>query len=181
MLEPSSLLVLLLVTAMLTVSLVWWIAARIRRDGLLGALSVVRELAPALPATHPLRRRSEVSPSSEIALEEIVRVLRDHRIASAARGLLRLSDRLVWIERFAQFSVHVGILGTVYALLTADATELAGLRTSLPAALGTTFWGLLGALGLSTVAGLSESLILRTSREVRDAFFEGLDRESDVT
>jgi hypothetical protein len=95
----------------------------------------------------------------------------------AARQLIRLTERVGWIERFAQFSVHLGILGTVFALVSSDPTDLESFRASLPMALGTTFWGLIGALALSGVAGACDSLIERARQHVRLALLEGLEQD----
>ena len=97
----------------------------------------------------------------------------------ATHTLMRLRTRVAWIERFAQFSVQLGILGTVFALVSSDPTDLEGFRARLPMALGTTFWGLIGALGLSGIAGMCEGLLDRTARHVRLALLEGIDNEAD--
>ena len=81
-----------------------------------------------------------------------------------------------WIERFAQFSVHLDILGTVFALVNSDPNDLDSFRASLPTALGTTFWGLIGALLLSVIAGACDSLLERSRHAVRLALLEGLER-----
>ena len=46
-------------------------------------------------------------------------------------------------------------------------------------ALGTTFWGLIGAIGLSIVAGACESLLERASQHVREALLAGLERPQE--
>jgi hypothetical protein len=72
--------------------------------------------------------------------------------------------------------VHLGILGTVFALVTSDPTDLDSFRARLPVALGTTFWGLVGALVLSILAGACESVLDRARQSVREALLAGLDR-----
>ena len=56
-----------------------------------------------------------------------------------------------------------------------------GFRARLPMALGTTFWGLIGAIVLSLVAGACESLLERASQHVREALLEGLEQRPERT
>lgn len=179
MFEISSLVVLALVTTMLGISLRWYFTARARREALLGGLSVLRNLAPELPPSHPVRRRLESSPVAEISFEEIVALVREPQLEPSARVLLQLADRAAWVDRFAQFAVHLGIMGTVLALLSMDASDLQGFRSSLPKALGTTFWGLVGALSLSAVAGLCDSLLGNVTRQAREALVAGFANARD--
>src|SRR5690606_39280124 len=115
------------------------------------------------------------APVVDLSFEEVARLLSGHKVEPAARALIRLAERISWVERFSQLSVHLGILGTVFALVSADPTDLEGFRARLPLALGTTFWGLIGALALSAIAGACESLIERARQHVRVALLEGLD------
>jgi hypothetical protein len=175
--DPFSVAVLLAVIAMLSASGIWTLDGRRAFDRLLGGLGVLRRIAGELQADHPIRRRLESAAVVDLSFEEIARLLEGDaaRVDSAAHVLLRLRERITWIERFAQFSVHLGILGTVYALVSSDPTDLDAFRASLPLALGTTFWGLVGALGLSGIAGAAESVLERASLQVRQALLAGLD------
>jgi hypothetical protein len=47
-------------------------------------------------------------------------------------------------------------------------------------ALGTTFWGLVGALALSAIAGACDALLDRARQHVREALLEGLEARSDA-
>ena len=150
--DPLSILVLIFVISMVGVSLWWLRGAQQQLDLLTGALQALRSVARALPESHPIRRRLESAPIVDLAFEEIARLLASDRNGPAAQALVRLPGKVGWIERFAQFAIHLGILGTVFALVSSDPTDLEGFRARLPSALGTTFWGLVGALGLSSVA-----------------------------
>lgn len=173
--ETSSIAVLVVVLAMVGGSLWWFRQAQQHLDQLAGALEVLRRVAGQLPDAHPIRRRLESAPVVDLAFEEIARLLSGDRVAQAAQSLVRLQARVGWIERFAQFAIHLGILGTVFALVSSDPTDLEGFRARLPSALGTTFWGIVGALLLSSVAGLCEGLFQRAQVQVREALLEGLE------
>jgi hypothetical protein len=178
--DPFSVAVLLAVIAMLSASTLWTLDGRRAFDRLLGGLGVLRRIAGELQADHPIRRRLESAAVVDLSFEEIARLLEGDaaRVDSAAHVLLRLRERITWMERFAQFAVHLGILGTVYALVTSDPTDLDAFRANLPMALGTTFWGLVGALGLSGIAGGAESVLERASLQVRMALLAGLDHRA---
>jgi len=173
--DPLGIIVLVIVMIMVGVSLAWFRGAQQQSDALSGGLRVLRRVARDLRDDHPLRRRLESAPVVDLAFEEIARLMDGQQVAPAAHALVRLPGKIAWIERFAQFAIHLGILGTVLALVSSDPTDLEGFRARLPAALGTTFWGLLGALGLSTVAGVCESLFDRAQLHVREALLQGLE------
>jgi len=177
LLDPFSIFVVVAVAAMWGVSLHWLRGAARQRDLLSGGLLVLRRVGAQLAADHPIRRRLESAPIVDLSFEEIARLMHGQTVEPAARTLVRLGERIGWVERFAQLSVHLGILGTVYALVSSDPSDLAGFRARLPMALGTTFWGLIGAIGLSIVAGACESLLERASQHVREALLAGLERE----
>lgn len=174
--DPFSIVVLAAVVAMFAVSLGWLREAARQRDVLSGGLVVLRKIGGQLAADHPIRRRLESAPVVDLSFEEVARLMSGQQVEPAARALIRLGERIGWVERFAQLAVHLGILGTVYALVSSDPTDLEGFRARLPMALGTTFWGLCGAIALSIVAGACESLIERASQLVREALLEGLER-----
>ena len=173
--DPLGVLVLLAVVAMNAASVVWYRRGQEASDQLSGALQLLRRVAGQLHADHPIRRRLESAPVVDLSFEEITRLMTGDASEPAARAVIRLGERIGWIERFAQFSVHLGILGTVFALVNSDPTDLESFRASLPVALGTTFWGLIGALGLSGIAGACETLIERARQHVRIALLEGLE------
>lgn len=173
--DPFSVFVVIAVAAMWAASFAWLRAAARQRDLLEGGLLVLRKIGAQLAADHPIRRRLESAPVVDLSFEEIARLMHGQTVEPAARTLVRLGERIGWVERFAQLSVHLGILGTVYALVSADPTDLEGFRARLPMALGTTFWGLIGAIGLSLVAGACESLLERASQHVREALLLGLE------
>ncbi|MEX1369148.1 MAG: hypothetical protein AB1Z98_38830 [Nannocystaceae bacterium] len=173
--DASSIAVLVVVLGMLGVSLWWFRQGQQQLDQLAGALTVLRRVAGQLPDSHPVRRRLESAPVVDLAFEEIARLLSSDRAGAVAQALVALPGRTVWIERFAQYAIHLGILGTVFALVSSDPTDLEGFRARLPSALGTTFWGLVGALALSSVAGLCEGLFGRAQQQVRQALLEGLE------
>jgi len=175
--DPFSVLVVLAVAGMLVASLGWLRGAARQRDLLTGGLLVLRRIGAQLAADHPIRRRLESAPVVDLSFEEIARLMNGQKVEPAARTLVRLGERIAWIERFAQLSVHLGILGTVFALVSSDPTDLEGFRARLPMALGTTFWGLIGAIALSIVAGACESLLERASQLVREALLAGLERD----
>ena len=175
--DPSSIAVLVVILAMIGTPAWWFRAAQRQLDRLAGALELLRRLAGQLPDDHPIRRRLESAPVVDLAFEEIARLLAGQRVAPSAQALVRLQGKIAWIERFAQFAVHLGILGTVFALVSSDPTDLEGFRARLPSALGTTFWGLVGALVLSSMAGLCEGLFHRAQLQVRQALLDGLEPE----
>lgn len=173
--DPFGVVVLLAVIAMIGGAAVWYGQGQGACDRLEGALQVLRRIAGELREDHPIRRRLESAPVVDLAFEEIARLMTGEASEPAARAVIRLGERVAWIERFAQFAVHLGILGTVFALVSSDPTDLEGFRARLPVALGTTFWGLIGALALSAIAGACESLIARARQHVREALLEGLE------
>lgn len=174
--DPFSVFVVLVVAAMLAVSLAWLRQATRDRDHLEGGLIVLRKIGSQLAADHPIRKRLESAPVVDLSFEEIARLMSGQQVEPAARTLVRLGGRIGWIERFAQLAVHLGILGTVFALVSSDPSDLEGFRASLPMALGTTFWGLIGAITLSLLAGACESLLERASQHVREALLIGLEQ-----
>jgi len=173
--DPLSLAVLVVVAAMVTTSLAWFRAAQQQADVLDGGLQVLRRVGRQLAPDHPIRRRLESAPVVDLAFEEITRLMAGDRVAPAAQVLVRLQSKIGWVERFAQFAIHLGILGTVFALVSSDPTDLEGFRARLPSALGTTFWGLVGALVLSSIAGVCEGLVHRAQLHVRQALLDGLE------
>ncbi len=173
--DPLGIAVLVFVIAMVGLSLTWFRDAQRQHDALDGGLSVLRRVGRELADDHPIRRRLESAPVVDLAFEEIARLMAGQRVAPAAQVLVRLPGKIGWIERFAQFAIHLGILGTVFALVSSDPTDLEGFRARLPSALGTTFWGLVGALALSSIAGMCESLFDRAQLHVREALLEGLE------
>ncbi|MEM7155940.1 MAG: hypothetical protein AAF799_24020 [Myxococcota bacterium] len=179
--DPLGIAVLVFVLAMVGVSLMWFRNAQRQHDALTGGLSILRRVGRELPDSHPIRRRLESAPIVDLAFEEIARLMAGQKVAPAAQALVRLPGKIGWIERFAQFAIHLGILGTVFALVSSDPTDLEGFRARLPSALGTTFWGLVGALALSSIAGVCESLFDRAQIHVREALLEGLEPAVDVS
>lgn len=173
--DPLSIAVLVVVLVMIGVSLYWFRTAQQQHDLLHGGLQVLRTVGRQLDEDHPIRRRLESAPVVDLAFEEIARLMAGDRVAPAAHALVRLEGKIGWIERFGQFAIHLGILGTVFALVSSDPTDLEGFRSRLPSALGTTFWGLVGALVLSTIAGVCEGLFDRAQLHVREALLEGLE------
>ncbi|MFO7564701.1 MAG: hypothetical protein R6X02_18805 [Enhygromyxa sp.] len=174
--DPFGVVVLLAVVAMVGGAALWYGQGQGAFDQLSGALQVLRRVAGELREDHPIRRRLESAPVVDLSFEEITRLMTGDANEPAARAVIRLGERVAWIERFAQFAVHLGILGTVFALVSSDPTDLEGFRARLPVALGTTFWGLIGALALSGIAGACETLIERARQQVRVALLEGLER-----
>ena len=175
--DPLGLVVLVAVVAMAVWSARWYAAGRQHYTRLDGGLSVLRRVATELPAEHPIRRRLEAAPVSELSFEEIARLMTGDEAQPSARGLVRLEAQIDWMERFAQFAVHLGILGTVFALAISDPTDLEGFRARLPSALSTTFWGLVGAMVLSWLSGASEGLLAKARQHVRDALLAGFERD----
>lgn len=176
--DPFGIVVLACVIAMLTTSGLWFRGGQRAFDRLAGGLDALRRVSGELHDSHPIRRRLESAPVVDLSFEEIARLLEGDaaRVDSDAHVLIRLRERITWIERFGQFAVHLGILGTVFALVSSDPNDLASFRASLPMALGTTFWGLIGALGLSVIAGACESVLERASLRIRQVLLAGLDR-----
>jgi nitrogen fixation-related uncharacterized protein len=175
--DPLSLVVLALVLVMVGVAMAWWSVARRQLDALQGGLQMLRGVGRTLPDDHPIRRRLETAPVVDLSFEEIARLMsgEGEKVQPAIRTLVHLRGRLAWVERFAQLAIHFGILGTVFALVMSDPTDLEGFRARLPMALGTTFWGLIGAVGLSAIAGGCEAVLERASGLVREALLEGFD------
>ena len=176
--DPLAIAVLIAIVAMSGAALRWFVQGQQAFDQVTGALKVLRRVAASLAADHPIRKRLEAAPVVDLSFEEITRLMSGDASEPAARSLVRLHERISWIERFAQFAVHLGILGTVFALVSSDPTDLEGFRARLPSALGTTFWGLIGALVLSGIAGSCESLFDRARQHVRMALLEGLESEA---
>lgn len=173
--DPLGVAVLLSILAMSGLATLWMVRGQQAFDQLSGALKILRRIAGELAVNHPIRKRLETAPVVDLSFEEITRLMTGDAAEPAARAIVRLGERVGWIERFAQFSVHLGILGTVFALVSSDPTNLDSFRANLPTALGTTFWGLIGALALSAIAGACESLIERSRQAVRLALLEGLE------
>lgn len=173
--DPLSIAVLLVVLGMIGLSFAWFSSARSQSHQLVGGLKVLRNVGRQLAPDHPIRKRLEAAPVVDLSFEEIARLMAGDRVEPAARTLVELQVKTGWIERFAQYAVHLGILGTVFALVSSDPTDLESFRAGLPIALGTTFWGLVGALALSTIAGACEGLMERASQHVREALLEGLE------
>jgi hypothetical protein len=172
---PLALAMIAILVAMAGVSVVWRRQGEARLAEVRGGLSAIRKLGRALHERHPIRLRLEAAPVAELSLEELAHLLHGSRPGPAAMALLTLENRLHWIERFAQFSVHLGILGTVLSLTVSDPSDLEGFRATLPLALGTTFWGLVGALGLSSLAGAVENLLADARRELRLGLLSSFD------
>ncbi len=179
--DPLGVAVLLAVLAMIVGAALWFRQGQQAFDRLQGALEVLRRIAGELAVDHPIRRRLEAAPVVDLSFEEITRLMNGDASEPAAWAVVRLGERIAWIERFAQFAVHLGILGTVFALVSSDPTDLEGFRARLPTALGTTFWGLIGALALSGIAGACETLIERARQHVRMALLEGLERRAGAS
>ncbi len=173
--DPLSVAVLVILLGMIALSSTWYSRGRARFAELRGGLKVLRTVGRQLAADHPIRRRLESAPVVDLSFEEIARLMAGDRVEPAARTLVELQRKTAWIDRFAQYSVHLGILGTVFALVSSDPTDLESFRAGLPMALGTTFWGLVGALALSAIAGACESLFDRAGQHVREALLEGLE------
>lgn len=180
LLDPFSIFVVVVVAVFLVVAVSWWAAARRRADELAGGIAVLRRVAAELEESHPIRRRLESAPVVDLSFEEMARLMAGEQTEPAARVLVGLEGRIGWVERFAQLAVHLGILGTVFALVTSDPTDLESFRARLPVALGTTFWGLVGAVGLSVVAGACESVLDRAKAAVREGLLAGLERDSEA-
>lgn len=176
--DTPSLVVLALVLAMVALSGYWAYRAQQHLAVIQGGLGVLRNIGRELAADHPIRKRLESAPVVELSLEELAQLLRGEPVEPAAASLVALKRRLRWVERFAQLSIHLGIMGTVLALVSADPTDIEAFRASLPRALGTTFWGLIGAMGLSTLGGYSEGIEDRASVAVRQALLKSFEAPS---
>ena len=137
--DPLSIAVLLVVIGMIGLSFTWFSSARAQSHQLIGGLKVLRNVGRQLAPDHPIRKRLEAAPVVDLSFEEIARLMAGDRVEPAARTLIELQVKTAWIERFAQYAVHLGILGTVFALVNSDPNDLTGFRASLPMALGTTF------------------------------------------
>jgi hypothetical protein len=177
--DPLSIAVLVILLGMIALSLAWYRGARSHLHEVRGALRVLRRVAGQLAADHPIRKRLEAAPVVDLAFEEIARLLSGDRVEPDARALAELPAKIAWIERFAQYAVHLGILGTVFALVSSDPTDLQAFRASLPTALGTTFWGLVGALALSSIAGVCDTLHEHAKLHVREALLAGLESPAE--
>ena len=178
--DPLSIFVLIAIAILMLLSFLWFRVGQRDFDGLQRGIGVLRYLGLQLNPAHPIRRRLESAPVVDLSFEEIAKLMAGKdEVQDAAQGLIRLQDRLAWIERFSQYAIHLGILGTVFALVSSDPTDLDAFRASLPLALGTTFWGLIGALLLSTLAGASESVLERSQNFVRQALLDALDDIAD--
>lgn len=173
--DPLSVVELIVLLGMIALSYSWLARGRTRLDELRGGLKVLRNIGRQLADDHPIRRRLESAPVVDLSFEEIARLMAGDRVEPAARTLVELQRKTAWIDRFAQYAVHLGILGTVFALVSSDPTDLESFRAGLPLALGTTFWGLVGALVLSSIAGACESLFELARQHVREALLEGLE------
>lgn len=174
--DTPSLVVLALVLSMVGLSGYWAYRAQQHLAVVEGGLGVLRNIGRQLAADHPIRKRLESAPVVELSLEELAQLLRGENVESAAASLVELKRRLRWVERFAQLSIHLGIMGTVLALVSADPTDIEAFRASLPRALGTTFWGLIGAMGLSTLGGYGEGIEDRAEVAVRRALLESFEQ-----
>jgi hypothetical protein len=173
--DPLSVAVLVIVIGMIAVSSSWYSQGKAKFEELSGGLKVLRNVGRQLAPDHPIRKRLEAAPVVDLSFEEIARLMARDPVAPAARTLIELQAKTPWIDRFAQYAVHLGILGTVFALVGSDPTDLESFRAGLPTALGTTFWGLVGALGLSGIAGACEGTLEHARLHVRDALLEGLE------
>lgn len=179
LLDPLSLLVLVFIAIMTMVSFLWYRAGQQHLDAVTGGVQTLRHVGLQLTESHPIRKRLESAAVVDLSFEEIAKLMTGESIRRHALGLVHLRDKLSWIERFSQYAIHLGILGTVFALVSSDPTDLESFRAKLPLALGTTFWGLIGALMLSTIAGMAESLLERANGHVRDVLLNSLEDHSD--
>ena len=156
----------------------WSYLAYRRSEVLRIGLPVLRSLGRDLPPEHPIRKRLESAPVVDVSFEEIAHLLCTKDAGVAAEELVKLRNRLSWIERFAQLAIYLGIIGTVTALVFSDTTDLTAFRSQLPTALITTLIGLFGAIVLSGVAGMVESKFENAAQLVRNALLKGFDGES---
>ena len=135
-----------------------------------GGVTVLRQIGLDLPPEHPIHKRLESAPVVDVSFEEIAHLPGSKGAGGAAEELVKLRNRLSWIERFAQLAIYLGIFGTVLALVMSDTTDLTAFRSQLPTALSTTFIGLLGAIVLSVLSGVVESRIEVAALRGRDRF-----------
>ena len=158
---------------------VTWILLAYRQPELLHVgLTELRRVGRDLPAEHPIRKRLESAPVVDVSFEEIAHLLGSKGAGEAAKKLVKLRNRLSWIERFAQLAIYLGIFGTVLALVRSDPTDLTAFRSELPTALHTTFIGLGGAIVLSVLSGVVESRMEAAAQLVRNALLDGFHKES---
>ena len=180
--DPLTIGVLVGVAAAVVVMIVvavWWLSLVYRKsEALLGGLTELRRFGRDLPPEHRIRKRLESAPVVDVSFEEIAPLLGSEGVGVAAKELVKLRNRLSWIERFAQLAIYLGIFGTVFALVRSDPTDLTAFRSQLPTALYTTFIGLLGAIVLSVLSGVVETRLEDAAQRVRDALLKGLDGES---
>lgn len=167
--QPFSLAVLVLVMGMLAASVTWYLRGSRDDAELEGGIKVLRRVGTALTADHPVRKRLESGPVTELSLEELAQLLVGKQGNAAANGLLALEHRLNWMERFAQFSTYLGILGTVLGLVMSDPNNLVLFRQKLTLGLGATFYGLMGGLLINIVTGSAEQLLVRARQRMRIA------------
>lgn len=169
----GGLVVLIAISGLIGTAVRWIFLGRTSLDQLTGAAQVLRAVQKELPADNPIRRRLESAPVSEISFEELAQLMAsDPTKEAAARGLIALTRHVRWLERFGQVAIHMGILGTVAALITSDPSNLASFRGQLPLALGTTFWGIVGALTLSSLAGVADGIIDSAEQRVRNGLLK---------
>jgi hypothetical protein len=174
--QPFSLAILLLIAGMVVTAVRWMLRGSRDDAQLEGGLKVLRTVGGALGADHPVRKRLESGPVTELSLEELATLLAGREGNAAANGLLALEHRLNWMERFAQFSTYLGILGTVLGLVLSDPNNLSLFRQKLTLGLGSTFYGLVGALIISVVTGSAEQLLVRARQRMRMALVESFER-----
>ena len=170
--------VLAAVFVMICFAAMWMFSAYRQSEVLRGGLTVLRRVGRDLPPEHPIRKRLESAPVVDVSFEEIAHLLGSKGAGVAAEELVKLRNRLSWIERFAQLAIYLGIIGTVIALVFSDPTDLTAFRSQLPTALITTLIGLFGAIVLSGVAGMVESKFENAAQLVRNALLEGFGGES---
>lgn len=169
LLQPFSLAILAIIASMVVAAARWLMSGSRNDAELEGGLKVLRSVGAGLRADHPVRRRLESGPVSELSLEELAQLLVGKQGNAAANGLLVLEHRLNWMERFAQLSTYLGILGTVLGLVLSDPTDLTLFRQKLTLGLGATFYGLVGALIISVLTGSAEQLVVRARQRMRMA------------
>jgi hypothetical protein len=173
--QPFSLAVLVLVMGMLSASVAWYLRGSRDDAELEGGIKVLRRVGTSLRADHPVRKRLESGPVTELSLEELAQLLVGKEGNAAANGLLALEHRLNWMERFAQFSTYLGILGTVLGLVMSDPNNLVLFRQKLTLGLGATFYGLMGGLLINIATGSAEQLIVRARQRMRMALIASFD------
>jgi hypothetical protein len=176
LLGPGAVAVLVLNIALIVMALRWLAQGRGALSQLKGGASALRGVISDLTERHPLLQRLSASPTADISFEEIAAVM-DGAPKDAARSLMLLRHRIGWIDRFAQIAIHLGILGTVTALILSDPSRLDEFRANLPLALGTTFWGLAAALTLSWVGGAAEDVVEEAEQEVRMGLLGSLSKK----